>query len=151
MTVILNKEKYIAYGYWNIDWLNVSVLLCSKESWTKRLLQHLVENKQLCVNHISYFTEVGSCSSTWRRGRRRSGAPDGSRNQTHQIHTNTYYTFTFGTRCLSSSHAWFSSAAVKSRRGEPLQWEDTLRTKTNQLLSIVLTKLCLHTFSKGAK
>lgn len=42
--------------------------------------------------------------------------------------THAYNTFTSDTRSSSSSHAWFSSAAVKCRRGEPLQWEDNLRT-----------------------
>lgn len=46
-----------------------------------------------------------------------------------QTHTHIYRLFTSCTRSLISSHAWFSSAAVKSRREEPLQWAGNLQGK----------------------
>lgn len=44
------------------------------------------------------------------------------------VHTHTHIDmFTSDTRSSVSSHAWSSSAAVRSRRGEPLQWGGTLQ------------------------
>lgn len=76
-----------------------------------------------CVNDNIDFSEDNSYSSTWRR----SDAPNESRNTLLTYQINTQCTFTSDTRSPSSSHVWFSSATVKCRRGEPLQWGGNLR------------------------